>query len=55
MAVLTEGSDSVHLALLRVFLGYEETAKMYEGVRFSGEEMLVNLYRYYISSFKDIG
>jgi serine/threonine-protein kinase RIO1 len=54
VAVLAEGPDNVHLSLLRIYLNWKEDSKVYEGVKFSGEEMLINLYRYYISSFKDL-
>lgn len=50
LAVLTEGSDEVHLSLLRIYLSRGEA----ESARFSGAEMLVNLYRYYVSSFREI-
>ena len=44
----------MHLALLRIYLNWGNELRMYEGAKFNGDEMLVNLYRYYVSCFRDV-
>lgn len=53
--LLSEGSDEVHLALLRIYWAERESRerKQLEGSNYSGEEVLYNLQHYYVESFED--
>ena len=57
VALLAEGGDDIHSALLRIYFSWVSysDSKWFDGVIFSGDEMLINLYRYYVHSFKEIG
>jgi len=37
VAVLAEGGDNVHLALLRIYLSSSQDSKMFEDINFSGD------------------
>jgi len=54
VALLSGGGDDVHSALLRIYFSWQNNTqnKFFDGVIFSGDEMVINLYRYYIQSFK---
>lgn len=53
--ILTESQDEVHLALIRIYFAAVDNIqrKQFQGHQYNAQDILYNLYKFYIENFDD--